>query len=108
MVIQAAVLARPKKLFGQKYRRKHPTSSSWLNTVEGFFAKLTRRRLKRGVCESTAYAILDNYATHKHEKVRAWLTRHPNWTFHFTLAHSWETLWGLFRFGQSTSESGGV
>ncbi len=26
-----------------------PTSSSWLNAVEGFFAKLTRRRLKRGV-----------------------------------------------------------
>jgi transposase len=25
-----------------------PTSSSWLNAVEGFFAKLTRRRLKRG------------------------------------------------------------
>ena len=26
-----------------------PTSSSWLNAVEGFFAKLSRRRLKRGV-----------------------------------------------------------
>ena len=25
-----------------------PTSGSWLNAVEGFFAKLTRRRLKRG------------------------------------------------------------
>jgi hypothetical protein len=24
-------------------------SASWLNAVEGFFAKLTRRRLKRGV-----------------------------------------------------------
>jgi hypothetical protein len=22
-------------------------------------------------------AILDNYAAHKHPKVRAWLTRHP-------------------------------
>ena len=29
-----------------------PTSSSWLNAVEGFFAKLTRRRLKRGVFHS--------------------------------------------------------
>ena len=28
--------------------------------------------------------ILDNYATHKHPKVRAWLARHPRWTFHFT------------------------
>ena len=31
-----------------------PTSSSWLNAVEGFFAKLTRRRLKRGVFPSVA------------------------------------------------------
>ena len=29
-----------------------PTSASWLNAVEGFFAKLTRRRLKRGVFHS--------------------------------------------------------
>jgi len=26
-----------------------PTSASWLNAVEGFFAILTKRRLKRGV-----------------------------------------------------------
>jgi transposase len=30
------------------------------------------------------HAILDNYATHKHPKVRAWLSRHPRWVFHFT------------------------
>src|SRR5918996_3974802 len=29
-----------------------PTACSWLNAVEGFFAKLTRRRLKRGVFPS--------------------------------------------------------
>ena len=29
-------------------------------------------------------AIVDNYATHKHPKVKAWLERHPRWTFHFT------------------------
>ena len=29
-----------------------PTSASWLNAVEVFFAKLTRRRLKRGVFRS--------------------------------------------------------
>ena len=29
-----------------------PTSASWLNAVEGFFAKLTRKRLKRGVFHS--------------------------------------------------------
>ncbi len=30
------------------------------------------------------HAIVDNYAAHKHPKVRAWLARHPRWTFHFT------------------------
>jgi transposase len=30
----------------------YTTSCSWLNAVEGFFAKLTRRRLKRGVFRS--------------------------------------------------------
>ncbi len=30
------------------------------------------------------HVILDNYASHKHPKVRAWLARHPRWTFHFT------------------------
>jgi hypothetical protein len=30
------------------------------------------------------HAILDNYAAHKHPKVRAWLERHRRWTFHFT------------------------
>jgi transposase len=30
------------------------------------------------------HAIADNYATHKHPKVREWLVRHPRWTFHFT------------------------
>ncbi|GLS46877.1 transposase [Methylobacterium brachythecii] len=29
-----------------------PTSASWLNAVEGFFAKLTQRRLRRGVFRS--------------------------------------------------------
>jgi transposase len=30
------------------------------------------------------HVILDNYATHKHPKVRAWLGRHPRFVFHFT------------------------
>jgi transposase len=36
------------------------------------------------------HVILDNYAAHKHAKVRAWLQRHPRWTFHFTpTSSSW-------------------
>jgi transposase len=30
------------------------------------------------------HVILDNYGTHNHPKVRAWLARRPLWTFHFT------------------------
>jgi hypothetical protein len=28
------------------------------------------------------HVVLDNYATHKHPKVTAWLARHPRWIFH--------------------------
>jgi transposase len=30
------------------------------------------------------HVVLDNYATHKHPKVKAWLARHPRFLFHFT------------------------
>src|SRR5579872_6654123 len=30
------------------------------------------------------HAIADNYATHKHPKVREWLSDHQRWVFHFT------------------------
>jgi len=30
------------------------------------------------------HAIADNYATHKHPKVKEWLADHPRWIFHFT------------------------
>lgn len=30
------------------------------------------------------HLIADNYATHKHPKVQAWLERHPRFTVHFT------------------------
>jgi hypothetical protein len=45
----------------------------FLNTVEGTVP-----------AGKLVHAILDNYATHKHPKVLAWLARHPRWTFHFT------------------------
>jgi transposase len=34
------------------------------------------------------HLILDNYAAHKHPKVRAWLDRHMHFTFHFTPAQA--------------------
>src|SRR3546814_20080727 len=30
------------------------------------------------------HLIVDNYATHKHPKVRAWLDKHPRFHMHFT------------------------
>jgi transposase len=36
------------------------------------------------------HMIVDNYATHKHEKVKAWLKRHPRFHMHFTpTSSSW-------------------
>ena len=42
-------------------------------------------RLERDIpAGKLVHVILDNYGSHKHPKVRAWLARHPRWTFHFT------------------------
>jgi hypothetical protein len=39
------------------------------------------------------HLIADNYATHKHPKVRAWLARHPRFKMHFTpTSSSWLNL----------------
>ncbi|MBV9251852.1 MAG: IS630 family transposase, partial [Acetobacteraceae bacterium] len=44
-----------------------PTSASWLNMVERFFAEITRKRIRRGVFSSVAelkdaiMAYLENY-----------------------------------------------
>lgn len=39
------------------------------------------------------HLILDNYATHKHSKVKAWLARRPRFHLHFTPASaSWLNL----------------
>lgn len=43
--------------------------------------------------ELALHLIADNYATHKHPKVRAWLDRHPRFTMHFTpTSSSWLNL----------------
>ena len=40
--------------------------------------------------DKAVHIILDNYAVHKHPKVRAWLERHKRFTFHFTpTSSSW-------------------
>jgi transposase len=54
-------------------RHRHQEFIRFLNTIEA--------RIPAG---KVIHVILDNYAAHKHAKVRAWLARHPRWTFHFT------------------------
>ncbi len=54
-------------------RHRHQEFIRFLNTIE---AQVPKRK--------PIHAIIDNYAAHKHPKVRAWLARHPRWTFHFT------------------------
>jgi transposase len=54
-------------------RHRHQEFIRFLNAIE--------REVPAG---KVLHVILDNYATHKHPKVLAWLARHPRWTFHFT------------------------
>jgi transposase len=54
-----------------------PTSSSWLNAIEGFFAKLTRRRLKRGVFRSITdlQAAINRFIAEHNESPRPFMWR---------------------------------
>jgi transposase len=54
-------------------RHRHGEFIRFLNAVE-----------RQVPAEKPIHAVLDNYATHKHPRVLAWLARHPRWTFHFT------------------------
>jgi hypothetical protein len=50
------------------------------------------------------HLIADNYATHKHPKVKAWLKRHPRFHMHFTpTSASWLNQVERF-FGRITTE----
>src|SRR3979490_359344 len=54
-------------------RHRHQEFVRFLNTIE---AEVPAGKV--------VHLILDNYAAHKHPKVRAWLDRHERFTFHFT------------------------
>jgi transposase len=54
-------------------RHRHQEFIRFLNTIE---ADIPAGKI--------IHVALDNYATHKHPKVRAWLARHPRFVFHFT------------------------
>ena len=53
-------------------RHRHQEFIRFLNTIE-----------REAPAGKIVHVILDNYAVHKHPKVRAWLGRHPRFVFHF-------------------------
>jgi putative transposase len=47
------------------------------------------RRIDQSVpADLDVHCIVDNYASHKHPKVRAWLAAHPRWHMHFVPTYS--------------------
>lgn len=54
------------------------------------FLRRIQREVPRGL---QVHLILDNYATHRHPDVQAWLAKHPRFHLHFTpTSSSWLTL----------------
>ena len=54
-------------------RHRHQEFIRFLNTIN-----------RQTPAAQDVHLIVDNYATHKHPKVRAWLARHQRFQFHFT------------------------
>src|SRR5215831_13759250 len=54
-------------------RHRHQEFVRFLNAIE---AEIPAGKI--------VHVILDNYGSHKHPKVRAWLDRHPRFVFHYT------------------------
>jgi len=51
------------------------------------------------------HLVLDNYATHKHPNVKAWLEKHPRFELHFTpTSSSWVNMVEIF-FGRLTDKA---
>lgn len=60
-----------------KKRHRHQEFIAFLNQVK-----------KNVPNHLDVHLIMDNYSTHKHDKVKAWLARNPRFSFHFTPTYS--------------------
>jgi putative transposase len=60
-----------------KPRHRHQEFLSFLRTIEQNVSP-----------DLNIHLIVDNYCTHKHAKVRAWLARRPRWQIHYTPTYS--------------------
>jgi len=75
-------------------RHRHTEFLAFLKTID--------RQVPRGL---EIHMVLDNYATHNHPKVRAWLRRHPRFHLHFTpTSSSWLNMVEIF-FSQLTAKA---
>ncbi len=75
--------------------KKH-THVEWLR-----FLRQIEKEVPKDV---TVHVIADNYATHKHKKVKAWLAKHKRFQMHFTpTSSSWMDLVERF-FGEITKD----
>lgn len=59
-------------VIGRNMQRRRQEFIRFLNAIEAEMP-----------ADEAIHVNSDNYATHKQHKVRAWLARHPRWTFHF-------------------------
>lgn len=71
------------KVVGECYERhRHQEFLKFLRRLDRAFPK-----------PKTLHLILDNYGTHNHPNVKAWLTKHPRFKLHFTpTSSSWLNL----------------
>ena len=75
-------------------RHRHTEFLKFLRTID--------REVPNGL---QVHLILDNYATHKHPNVNAWLAKHPRFHLHFTpTSSSWANMVEIF-FGQPTDKA---
>ncbi|WP_236466573.1 MULTISPECIES: IS630 family transposase [Pseudomonas] len=89
----AALNALDGQVIGQCQQRH--THAGWLK----FLKKIDRKTPK----DKTLHLIADNYATHKHPKVKEWLEKHPRFVMHFTpTSASWLNMVERFFRGITT------
>ena len=68
------------------------------------FLKFLKRLDQEFPGEMSLHLVMDNYGTHKHPRVRAWLKRHPRFVSHFVpTSSSWLNLVERW-FGELTSK----
>jgi transposase len=91
----AALNVATGKVIGQcMHRHRHQEFLRFLRTIDAQTPK-----------SLDLHVVVDNYATHKHAKVKTWLKRHPRFHFHFTpTSASWINLVERF-FGLITEDA---